>query len=538
MAIDTTSRPASYRSSLPPGRDGFWQLLRAEFTKFRTVRRWLIGLAAAAAVSVALTMLASNTGPGNNQAPDALTGPDGSVVQDRFRFLHQPLTGDGEIVARVASLTAEDHRGPDGKTRGVEGWAKAGVLIKDGAESGAGYAALTATAKHGVRLQWDFTEDRAGSDTAAAGSWLRLVREGGTVTGYESRDGRDWQKVGTVTPASLPRTAEIGLFVASPDSYVVERAFGSLSEGSGPTKATGVFDHVTVNGKAPASGSFTGEPVGELTMGPLPDSAADEQADDERRQAAQDEINDLQGSDSEANGVYTITGSGDIAPDTFAGGDNLTQSLAGSWVALMVFAALGTLFVTAEYKRGMIRTTLTASPRRGRVPVAKAVVVGVVSFAVALPATAAGFSWAQDRMRDNGYLPPVYPHYSLTEGAGLRAVVGTAAMLALVAVLALAAGAFLRHSAGAITGVIMLMLLPLILGSALPLGVTQWLFTFTPVAAFSVQQGGHHYEQIERPCMPENSCYPLPSYGGLGVLALWAAVVLALAVWRLRRRDV
>ena len=37
-----TATAAPYRSSLAAGRDGFAQLLRAEWTKFRTVRGWVI----------------------------------------------------------------------------------------------------------------------------------------------------------------------------------------------------------------------------------------------------------------------------------------------------------------------------------------------------------------------------------------------------------------------------------------------------------------------------------------------------------------
>ena len=43
---------APYRSELPVGRDGFAQLIRAEFTKFRSVRAWVITLGVAAALMV------------------------------------------------------------------------------------------------------------------------------------------------------------------------------------------------------------------------------------------------------------------------------------------------------------------------------------------------------------------------------------------------------------------------------------------------------------------------------------------------------
>ena len=48
---------APYRSELRTGRDGFAQLLRAEWTKFRTVRGWVIGMIVAMLVIVGLGAL-------------------------------------------------------------------------------------------------------------------------------------------------------------------------------------------------------------------------------------------------------------------------------------------------------------------------------------------------------------------------------------------------------------------------------------------------------------------------------------------------
>ncbi len=45
---------APYRSELATGRDGFAQLLRAEWTKFRTVRGWVIGTLVGALLIVGL----------------------------------------------------------------------------------------------------------------------------------------------------------------------------------------------------------------------------------------------------------------------------------------------------------------------------------------------------------------------------------------------------------------------------------------------------------------------------------------------------
>ena len=76
-----------------------------------------------------------------------------------------------------------------------------------------------------------------------------------------------------------------------------------------------------------------------------------------------------------------MTGSGDIAPDRRPAPVPRTigQSLAGAFVGLIAVVVVAAMFITAEYRRGLIRTTLAASPRRGRVLAAKAVVVGAVT---------------------------------------------------------------------------------------------------------------------------------------------------------------
>src|SRR4051794_34378405 len=93
------------------GRDGFAQLLRAEWTRFRTVRGWVIGIVVAALVTVLLGLLnaagnrSSYEGPNGDVRPSVPVGPDGEAVTDDFYFMHQPLAGDGSITARVTSLT-------------------------------------------------------------------------------------------------------------------------------------------------------------------------------------------------------------------------------------------------------------------------------------------------------------------------------------------------------------------------------------------------------------------------------------------------
>ena len=168
---------------------------------------------------------------------------------------------------------------------------------------------------------------------------------------------------------------------------------------------------------------------------------------------------------------------------------------------------------------------------------AKTTVIATVTFATGLPATALGFVLAQKQLRSNGFKPPEFPDLSLFENPALRAVVGSAVLLSLVAVLALGVGVVLRHSAGTIATVVVLVILPQILSFAFPLPAAQWLLRVTPAAAFAIQQGVTYYPQVSHNCLPESGCYPLTPYNGLAVLAAYAAAALLLAAWTVRRRD-
>jgi ABC-type transport system involved in multi-copper enzyme maturation permease subunit len=123
--------------------------------------------------------------------------------------------------------------------------------------------------------------------------------------------------------------------------------------------------------------------------------------------------------------VFTVSGSGDIAPEV--GGVNATidDSLAGVFAGLVVAIVLGALFMTAEYRSGLIRTTLAASPRRGQVVAAKAVVLGSATFVAGLAGTALSVVLGEQVLRANNNF--VYPSSALTE---LQVIAGTAALLA------------------------------------------------------------------------------------------------------------
>jgi hypothetical protein len=185
----------------------------------------------------------------------------------------------------------------------------------------------------------------------------------------------------------------------------------------------------------------------------------------------------------------------------------------------------------------VIRTTFAASPRRGRVLAAKAIVIGLVTFAAGLAGAAVALPIAENKLHSGGWASSVYPVWSLTSGHGLQIVVGTAGLLAAAAILALSAGVVLRRTAGAIAAVVVLLIVPLILGAVLPQGPADWVLRLTPAAAFGVQQGTPHYSQVTSVCQPINGCFPLAPWDGFAVLCVWAAVALGVAVFLLRRRD-
>ncbi len=505
----------------------FARLLWAEWTKFWTVRSWLVTVAAAVILTVLATVALAATANGKTNPaahPAGPVGPGGEKVTDIFYFVHRPLGPSGSITARVASLTDAESPG-NSAGYGPAPWGKAGLIIKAGTKPGSAYAAIMATPGHGVRMQYDFIHDVGGlpgAVSAASPRWLRLTRAGDTITGYDSADGRHWQKVATAHLAGLPATAQAGLFATSPpDIAQSAQSFGFVD-----THARAVFGHVSLVGDW-TGGRWRSGPVGTIT-GPVSSCHGFRCHIKPGRMPV--------GSAAMSAGTVTLTGTGDIAPYV-SQVDPLWVAFKGSLLGLITLTALGVVFVTAEYRRGLIGTTFAASPRRGRVLVAKAVVIGAVSFLAGLVSAAVAFPIAEHKIAANGWVTSVYPVVSLLSGTGLRIVIGTGALLAATAVLALAAGTMFRRTASAITAVIALIIVPVVLTIVLTGTAGQWLVRLTPAAAFGLQQGVPMYPQVISACQVRLGCDPLPPWAGFGVLCGYAVLALGAAVYLVRRRD-
>jgi hypothetical protein len=508
-------------------RDGFAQLLCVEWAKFRTSRRRVIGMVIAALVIVSLGLLiAANfhmsfEGPNGEVHRSAPLGPHGEAVIDRFYFMHQPLTGDGSITARVPSLTGIITYPPPNHDQqfvsGVVPWAKAGVLIKRSTNLGSAYAAVMLTGTHGVRMQYNFTEDiagRPGSVSEQSPRWLRLTRLDDTLTGYESSDGTQWTKIGTAHLAGLPAPVEAGLFVTSPCNL-------TLSEGACRfTQATAAFDHVSLEGNA--SGKWSGDNIGRYTG----------MTDWERfhRPAGFEE----------SDGKFTVSGSGDIAPAGFGEGLTIQCTLIGTFLGAIVVIVVAATFSTAGYQRNLNRTAPDRPPAAWRMLAAKAIVIGAVTFVAGLAAALVAVLLGVQILRSNGN--DLLPVTLLTK---LRLVGGTAALLALFAILALALGALFRRHFVAVAAAIAVIIVPYVAAIALVLpgsesqwelrqASSRWLLRLTPAAGFAIQQSIPEYAHVVGPYTPVFGYYPLAPWGGFAVSCGYTALALGLAGLMLR----
>ncbi|MEA2144686.1 MAG: type transport system permease protein [Solirubrobacteraceae bacterium] len=198
----------------------------------------------------------------------------------------------------------------------------------------------------------------------------------------------------------------------------------------------------------------------------------------------------------------------------------LNTSLLGVRFGVLALGVLGVLLMTGEYTTGMIRSTMTAVPKRVPVLWAKAGVYALVALAISIPAAFIAF-FAGQAILSGQHIQIAFSH------AGVPgAVLGAAGYLTLVGLFAMGLGALLRNTAGGIATFagIMFVVPPLI--SILPSSVANSIDPYLPSSAgAAMMQIGNH-------------AHTLSPGAGLAVLAAYVAVVIAAAAVALRRRDV
>ncbi|MVO84984.1 ABC transporter permease subunit [Streptomyces sp. p1417] len=221
-----------------------------------------------------------------------------------------------------------------------------------------------------------------------------------------------------------------------------------------------------------------------------------------------------------AVGLVTMAGavfvglSGSLQADDTVLGGSLTLSV----VSLMISGVVGALTICGEYASGTVTSTFAAVPRRGRVLATKAVLLAGLLFGLSLASCTVAYLLGSAILEDGRY----------ARGEPMPAVLGIAGLFAVVGVLGLAIGVLVRHSAGAVTTVIAVMLLPSLFGPLFG-GAQRWIAGATPTAALE--------KLTQTSDASPDAVGSLGAWPSLALVAAYTVVLLALAVRRLRRRD-
>jgi ABC-2 type transport system permease protein len=187
-------------------------------------------------------------------------------------------------------------------------------------------------------------------------------------------------------------------------------------------------------------------------------------------------------------------------------------------LGILLFGVLGALVVTNEYGSGLIRTTLAATPQRGLVLAAKAVLAGLVSFALAVVVTFTAFLTGQ------GILSAAdAPHVSLGDHNVLGHLLGTVYYMTAAGLIGLFTGVLVRSAAAAISSMFgLLLVLPVLADKITPDTVTRHTVPYLP---------SNLGDEMLQPHLG------LSPGVAVAVLAAWVLVLAAVAAFSLRGRD-
>jgi ABC-2 type transport system permease protein len=201
--------------------------------------------------------------------------------------------------------------------------------------------------------------------------------------------------------------------------------------------------------------------------------------------------------------------------------DPTNESLAGTIFGQLAIAVFGVLAITGEFASGTIRASIAAVPRRTPLLAAKAAVYGGVALVSGEAISLVSFLIGQRILAIHA------PHATLGQPGVLRAVVLAGVYLAFICLISIGLGTLLRHTAGAITAIVALLLVIPGVVSAFPASVQNAFGRFLPEQIAGSSMGA----VVREP----HTFTPL---AGTGMLVLYVAVVMGLAAVSLVRRDV
>jgi ABC-type transport system involved in multi-copper enzyme maturation permease subunit len=241
-------------------------------------------------------------------------------------------------------------------------------------------------------------------------------------------------------------------------------------------------------------------------------------------------------------------------PQNKAGLDATQASLIAFFeLGQLIIAVIGAMSITSEYSTGMIRTSMTAMPRRGTIYLGKLIVLTTVTLVVSLVTSFIAFFVGQAALSGSGLSaslfhsttvpananmsppasgngPPVVTFQGtdlVTSGHVLTAVIGTALFVTVVALIAFGLGAIIRHTAGAITSTIGLLFVLSIIIQILPDNWRWDIMRFFPDAAgrvISVTAGN-------------TNPHLWSAWPQFLVTVIWAAVLIGAGGFLFSKRD-
>src|ERR1035441_5210798 len=239
-----------------------------------------------------------------------------------------------------------------------------------------------------------------------------------------------------------------------------------------------------------------------------------------------------------------------------------TSVIAFFEIGQLIIAVIAALAITSEYSTGMIRTSLTAQPRRGTVYAAKAIVLTSLTLIVSLVTSFIAFFVGQALLSSSGVSASLFHSVTIPQnanvtcpqkGAGggggglppgckvvfsgtdvispttvLLAIIGCALFVTLVAIIAFGIGAIVRHTAAAIAIAIAALFIIPVLEQALPNDWRWDIMRFLPDAANRV---------VSVTISGSDDPHLWSAWPQLGVTALWAAALVAAGAYLFRKRD-
>ena len=241
-----------------------------------------------------------------------------------------------------------------------------------------------------------------------------------------------------------------------------------------------------------------------------------------------------------------------------AAGTDGTQSILTPFLFLgqLIIAVIGAMVITSEYSTGMVRTSLTAMPRRGTVYLGKLIVLTAVTLVVSLITSFVAFFVGSLTLSGSGVAgslfhnvtipmgvnmsptkggpgngPPNYTfvgHLTITPAHVLTAIIGSGLYVTVVALIAFGLGAIIRHTAGAITSAIGLLFVLSIIVQLLPESWRMEIVRFLPDAAgraISVTLPG------------QQNAHLWSTWPQFLVTVIWAVVFIGVGGYLFRKRD-